>query len=402
MEIFPGFSSLQTVQEIQNDLRKRNIEAWKIHRRDHFYVNVQRHRVDKERKRWNLCFEFRKSRNTRRESRRDTGHFSVLETTRSGMELSLAHLKENEILQPLKMVERLEDTGHPVFKSMSALSRGILKKKNGRDTIHFNADASNTELLFRISVFTEQFRIGVNNSAWQVKKRDKKSRQESVTKGGIDKCKITRSETLGISSKAGIWKQFAGNFGTSNPCPRQFDSQGFAKTQFLRIEFRWYELQNQTWRGRRFWTDHSLCREYTLSRVNPQSRAFAAIPGGRIIGPVNEVQIVKILDQCGLENAIPSPNDRERTSHFLISGGKSRFLGEVHIPNAELRSSAELLSEFQKSIAGVVLSAFNLPWRMDWFRVDMEATKDDRLSSSHHWTLLVEIHQQVHCPSNCR
>ena len=145
-----------------------------------------------------------------------------------------------------------------------------------------------------------------------------------------------------------------------------------------------------------------LCREYTLSRVNPQSRAFAAIPGGRIIGPVNEVQIVKILDQCGPENAIPSPNDRERTSHFLISRGKSRFLGEVHIPNAELRSSAELLSEFQKSITGVVLSAFNLPWRMDWFRVDMEATKDDRLSSSHHWTLLVEIHQQVHCPSNCR
>ena len=145
-----------------------------------------------------------------------------------------------------------------------------------------------------------------------------------------------------------------------------------------------------------------LCREYTLSRVNPQSRAFAAIPGGRIIGPVNEVQIVKILDQCGPENAIPSPNDRERTSYFLISRGKSRLLGEVHIPNAELRSSAELLSEFQKSIAGVVLSAFNLPWRMDWFRVDMEATKDDRLSSSHHWTLLVEIHQQVHCPSNCR
>ena len=214
MEIFPGFSSLQTVQEIQNDLRKRNIEAWKIHRRDHFYVNVQRHRVDKERKRWNLCFEFRKSRNTRRESRRDTGHFSVLETTRSGMELSLTHLKENEIPQPLKMVERFEDTGHPVFKSMSALSRGILKKKNGRDTIHFNADASNTELLFRISVFTEQFRIGVNNSAWQVKKRDKKSRQESVTKGALTSVKSQVVKLLVFSQRL---------------APKQFDSQGFAK-----------------------------------------------------------------------------------------------------------------------------------------------------------------------------
>ena len=48
-----------------------------------------------------------------------------------------------------------------------------------------------------------------------------------------------------------------------------------------------------------------LCREYTFSRVDPQSRAFAAIPGGTIIGPVIEVQIVKIIDQFGLEIAIP-------------------------------------------------------------------------------------------------
>ena len=29
-----------------------------------------------------------------------------------------------------------------------------------------------------------------------------------------------------------------------------------------------------------------VCRKYTLFRVNPQSRASAAIPGGTIIGPV--------------------------------------------------------------------------------------------------------------------
>ena len=40
-----------------------------------------------------------------------------------------------------QMEERFKDTGHPVLKSISASSRGILKKNNGRDTIHFNADA---------------------------------------------------------------------------------------------------------------------------------------------------------------------------------------------------------------------------------------------------------------------
>ena len=61
---------------------------------------------------------------------------------------------------------------------------------------------------------------------------------------------------------------------------------------------------------------------------------------------------MKILDQYGLEIAIPSPNDRERTSNVMISRGKSRFVDAIHIPNAELRTRAELLSELQKSEGG--------------------------------------------------
>ena len=57
-----------------------------------------------------------------------------------------------------------------------------------------------------------------------------------------------------------------------------------------------------------------------------------------------------ILDQYGLEIAIPSPNERERTSY--VSRGKIRFVDEIHIPKAELRSSAELLFEFQNSGEG--------------------------------------------------
>ena len=58
---------------------------------------------------------------------------------------------------------------------------------------------------------------------------------------------------------------------------------------------------------------------------------------------------MKILGRYGLENAIPSPNDHVRTSYVVISRGKSRFVDEVHIPNAALRSSQELLTELQKS-----------------------------------------------------
>ena len=36
----------------------------------------------------------------------------------------------------------------------------------------------------------------------------------------------------------------------------------------------------------------------------------------------------------------------------LISRGKSRFVDAMHIPNAELRTRAELLPELQKSEGG--------------------------------------------------
>ena len=62
-----------------------------------------------------------KSRSTRRDSRQDTGHFSALETKRSGAELSVTHLGEKWGCIFSHMVERFKETGHPVFKNISVL-----------------------------------------------------------------------------------------------------------------------------------------------------------------------------------------------------------------------------------------------------------------------------------------
>ena len=111
----------------------------------------------------------KKSRNTRRDSRMERE--GKWETTAA------------------QMVERFKDTGHPVFKSISALSRGILKKKkNGRDTIHFNVDASNTELLFRIIQTVDQLSIHGAVTEWR--------EQFGLTKGrkGTRKTEIIRDQ----------------------------------------------------------------------------------------------------------------------------------------------------------------------------------------------------------------
>ena len=87
-------------------------------------------------------------------------------------------------------MERFQDTGQQVFKSISALSRGILKKKKGRDTVHFNVDASNTELLFRNIHSVNWQRIFGAVTKWcEPFVRDQKC---------IGMCEITRSKTFGI------------------------------------------------------------------------------------------------------------------------------------------------------------------------------------------------------------
>ena len=47
------------------------------------------------------------------------------------------------------MEQRFKETGLLVFKSISALSRGLLKQKRGKSSIHFTGDSRNTELLFQ-------------------------------------------------------------------------------------------------------------------------------------------------------------------------------------------------------------------------------------------------------------
>ena len=68
------------------------------------------------------------------------------------------------------MVERFKETGHPVIKSISALSRGILKRKGGREPytsmrIHRLQSSCFAQLLSKSGQsIREQFQAGVKSS----------------------------------------------------------------------------------------------------------------------------------------------------------------------------------------------------------------------------------------------
>ena len=69
-----------------------------------------------------------------------------------------------------------------------------------------------------------------------------------------------------------------------------------------------------------------LCREYSSSRSYPKAQALAVIPEGTIVGPVLEVHIVKILDEYGIEVAIPSIANSPYTSYVVISREVEHFV----------------------------------------------------------------------------
>ena len=164
-------------------------QTWSTYRPDHLHDNVQRHRLDKKRQWWNLYFEFRNAKEYAK--RFSQGHWTFLglgdeKKWYGTLPYTLVGKLDSTATQ---MVEQFKDTGHPVFKNTSALNRGILKKKNARDTIHFNADASNTELLFRIIHSENQLSIFGAVTTWceqfglTEEEKGKGKQQESVTKG---------------------------------------------------------------------------------------------------------------------------------------------------------------------------------------------------------------------------
>ena len=63
-------------------------------------------------------------------------------------------------------VENFSESGDPIFGGISALSRGFLKRKGGRCPIHFNAESSCTELLFRTIHSANQLRKYGAAASW--------------------------------------------------------------------------------------------------------------------------------------------------------------------------------------------------------------------------------------------
>ena len=150
--IFPRLSTLQMqiLQQIQDGLRERNVKPEEF--TDRIIFMSMFNDFDWTRK-GNDGISFSNSEKVKAYAKK------FLEMKRNGMEFFLTHLKENEILQPLRWwdASKTQVIGYSRVSVLRVV--GLLKKKNGRDTIHLSADASNTELLFQIIHSVNQLSI---------------------------------------------------------------------------------------------------------------------------------------------------------------------------------------------------------------------------------------------------
>ena len=94
---------------------------------------------------------------------------------------TLSYTPEGNDSIATEMVGHSKETGHPVFKGISALSRGILRRKGSRFSIHFNADSSNTDLLCRTIHSANQLSVHVAVSSWCEEFAQKTPNQQEST-----------------------------------------------------------------------------------------------------------------------------------------------------------------------------------------------------------------------------
>ena len=146
--IFLGLMSLEKLRKNQKDLQEQNIEPENLEDRV-IFMSMFNDVVWTRRGNAEQCISNSEQikNYTKKFHAGAFGHSLDLEAKRGVMEKSITLLKENGKTQP--MVEQFEESGRPVFKRCFSIGSWNPEDENNKETTHFSADASNTELVCR-------------------------------------------------------------------------------------------------------------------------------------------------------------------------------------------------------------------------------------------------------------
>ena len=237
------------------------------------------------------------------------------------------------------MLLQVAESGHPIFRATTPLSRGQLKSKGrGKLSTHFTADQDTVDTTDRIILSVNQLSFYGAVAAICEEFEDHQDRTgqpvilvgQSIVLGEVKVETPVHDEDP--RNDQNIWQQYIQQVESLSPENRFFK---FCKEAgFMRVvEVGQYFMTKDTGDFRHF--QSVACREYTLPRDDQTSQPKRWIQGNMRIGPVLEVTTSFQHFKYGIENRIKSVNQDDSHSWVRISYGTVKYVIDSVKDNTE-------------------------------------------------------------------
>ena len=258
------------------------------------------------------------------------------------------HIEEEMLLE-------FAESGHPIFRATTPLSRCKLKRKgHGKLSIHFTADYSTIETIFRIIISANQLSIygAVANICEEFEVHQDRLGEPDVLMGqSIVLSEIKTEVPLQNEDPSHhqiLWQQYEeriNSLSQESKVSKFCMEAGFVHV----VEVRQYFMTKDTGDFGQFRS--VACREYTLPRDDESSQPRGWIQGNMRIAPVLEVTTSYMH---GIEIRILSLSQDNSHYWVRISFGTNKYVVDSNYNNTEIPAD---LPEDQASKSSVKVIA---------------------------------------------
>ena len=259
------------------------------------------------------------------------------------------------------MLLEFAESGHPIFRATTPLSRGILKSKgHGKLSIHFAADELTIESIFRIINSAHQLSIygAVANICEEFEAHQDRSGEPDALMGqsivlSEIKAEVPFQNENPLNHQI-LWQQYEErikSLSQESKVSRFCMEAGFVHV----VEVGQYFMTKDTGDFRQFRA--VACREYTLHRDDELLQPRGWIQGNTRIGPVLEVATSYLHRKHGIEIRIWSVGQDNSQSWVRISYGTNKYVVDSNYNNTEVPAD---LPEEQTSQSSVKVIAARL------------------------------------------
>ena len=222
-----------------------------------------------------------------------------------------------------KMLLEFAESGHPIFRATTSLSKGVLKSKGpGKLSIHFTADYPTIETILRLIISANQLSLygAVANICEEIEAHQERSGEPDVLMGQSIFLSEIQAEVplqnINPSHHQILWQQYEERIKSLSQ--ERKVSKFCMEGRFVHVvEVGQYFRTKDSGDFRQFRA--VACREYTLHRDEESLKPRGWIQRNTRIGPVLEVTTSNMYGKHGIEIRIWSVSQDNSQTWVRIS-----------------------------------------------------------------------------------